>query len=116
MNHTVAWKHIYADVFRIKMRRKQMECYISKIEQCVKQNVMSLHPDTITQLQMLKYKRLPHICSCESWLCNYVVKIKTQCDANMTEFPYEQTQRWIREYVNTCLENFEFTSERKYDV
>jgi len=116
MNNTVAWEHIYADVFRMKLRRKQMESYISKIEQCATRNVTSLHPDTITQLQMLKYKRLPHICSCESWLCNYVVKLKAQCEANIMTFPHDQTQHWIREYVNTCLENFEFESLPEYDV
>ena len=114
MNSQDIWKSICADVFRIKMGRKKMELYVSKVEECAARSIRSLHPHTIDQCNLLKHKHLPHISSCEIWLCNYIVKIKRQYETNQNMHHYTQAQEWIREYVDTCLNNSYFELECDY--
>ena len=106
MNSQQLWLSIYNDVFRMKMKRKQIERFVSKIEECGDQNIESLHMDLIQQWVLLYNTYLPHIRACEIWLCDYVVKLRSQCEINPNIFPYIETQKWIHEYVETCLESF----------
>ena len=64
MNSQQLWLSIYNDVFRMKMKRKQIERFVSKIEECGDQNIESLHMDLIKQRDLLDNTYLPHIRAC----------------------------------------------------
>lgn len=107
MEENNTWATYYEPLFRLKLKRKELEQYLNKIERMADLNLSSLHHGILHKYVTLKNNYIPHIKSCELWLENYLTKQRSIIGDNIpnNDCTIINMHRWVNEYVTTCLNN-----------
>jgi hypothetical protein len=107
MSSKYPWNAFYEQLFRMKVKRKELEQYVAKVDRIAEMNISSLHPETLQNFSVLKHKYIPLIQSCEVWLENYLGRQRSTFGDKVqsNDYAVETMKTWVNDYVAACLNN-----------